>query len=242
MQMASGSDSHSNQVSHKGGIFRWSVTSFIYLLLMTASLFISAGTLDWLPAWIFVAVALFIVILDAIVLIPISPDLLAERSRFQKGAKSWDQFLSRWMATLGPFTIWIVSGLDYRNSWTRALPGWLLLVSLGFVFLGGLLALWAMAANRFFIGMVRIQTERGHEVVSTGPYRFVRHPGYLGSILYIFFTPFALGSLWGGIPALFTVGVILLRTYLEDRTLIDELDGYRTYTGEVRFRIVPGIW
>lgn len=242
MRTVEDTDSQSNQISHKSGIVRWSITSSIYLILMAASLFLSAGTLNWLPAWIYIATAAFIVILDALVLIPTSPDLLAERSRYQRGAKPWDEFLSRWMATLGPLTIWIVCGLDFRNAWSVTLPGWLVLLSFGFVMLGGLLALWAMAANRFFVGMVRIQRERGHYVVSSGPYQFVRHPGYLGSIFYLFFTPFALGSLWGGIPVAFTVGVILLRTYLEDRTLLDELDGYQEYASLVRYRIMPGLW
>lgn len=242
MEKLNRADSTTDQAIDKRGIIRWIITTFIYLVLMAASLFISAGTLDWLLAWIFIISAFIILVLDALVLIPISPDLLGERSRYQKGAKIWDEFLSRWMATFGPLTIWIVSGLDFRNSWTADLPVWLIAVSYGFVILGGLLALWAMAANRFFVGMVRIQMERGHEVISSGPYKFIRHPGYLGSMIYIFFTPFALGSLWGVAPAIFTVAMILFRTYLEDQTLISELDGYQAYTKEVRFRIIPGIW
>jgi protein-S-isoprenylcysteine O-methyltransferase Ste14 len=146
------------------------------------------------------------------------------------------------MATIGPLSIWIVSGLDYRNSWSDEFPAWVVVIAVELVLLGGLLALWAMAANRYFVGMVRIQTERGHKVISSGPYRYMRHPGYLGSIFYMLFTPLALGSLWGVLPALITVGVIFMRTYLEDKTLIDELDGYLAYTDQVRFRIIPGIW
>lgn len=242
MKLKNDSDSRTNQDDHTRGIIRWAVTAVIYLIIMSASLFLSAGTLDWSLAWIFIGVATAIVVLDALVLIPISPDLLGERSRYQEGAKIWDQFLSRWMATFGPLTIWIVSGLDFRNSWSGQLPSWVIVVSIGLVFLGGLFVLWAMAANRFFVGMVRIQTERGHKVISAGPYRYMRHPGYLGSIFYILFTPLALGSLWGVIPALITVGVIILRTYLEDKTLVDELDGYQAYTHQVHFRIIPGLW
>jgi protein-S-isoprenylcysteine O-methyltransferase Ste14 len=116
------------------------------------------------------------------------------------------------------------------------------IISAGLVFLGGLLALWAMASNRFFIGMVRIQEERGHMVIKSGPYQYVRHPGYLGSLLFIFFTGLMLGSLWALIPAGLTCGVVFLRTYLEDNMLKDELAGYLEYSQEVHSRLLPGVW
>jgi protein-S-isoprenylcysteine O-methyltransferase Ste14 len=110
------------------------------------------------------------------------------------------------------------------------------------IFLGGVLALWAMAANRFFIGMVRIQEERGHHVIQTGPYRYVRHPGYLGSLFFIFFIPLMLGSLWGIVPAVLTCGVVFLRTHLEDQVLRDELPGYEEYSQKTTRKLIPGIW
>ena len=119
---------------------------------------------------------------------------------------------------------------------------WLVIISAGFVFLGGLVSLWAMASNKFFIGMVRIQKERGHSVITSGPYQYIRHPGYLGGLLYIFFTPIMLGSVWALIPAVLTCGVVVLRTYLEDNTLKDELAGYLEYSHVVRSRLLPGIW
>ena len=231
-----------NEIDQKRGVNRWVFTSFIFLVLLAASLFLCAGTLLWWQAWVYIFTAAAILVLDYVVLVPISPDLLGERSRYQKGTKAWDQLLSRLMATIGPFSIWIVSGLDYRNSWSDDFPAWVVVIAMEFVLLGGLLTLWAMAANRFFIGMVRIQDERGHQVVDAGPYSYVRHPGYLGSLFFIIFTPLALASYWAIVPAVLTVGVILLRTYLEDKTLIDELDGYLAYTDQVRFRIIPGIW
>ena len=235
-------DTQSEQINYKPGIIRWVITSIIFLILIAASLFLSAGTLDWQMAWIYIAMAAAIQTLDAIVLNSISPELLGERSRYQKGAKKWDQFLSRIMAAIGPITIWIVSGLDYRYSWSSKFPNWLVILSAGLVFLGGLLVLWAMASNRFFIGMVRIQEERGHTVIKSGPYQYVRHPGYLGSLSFILFTPLMLGSLWALIPAGLTCGVVFLRTYLEDNTLKAELAGYLEYSQEVRSRLLPGIW
>ena len=212
-------DTPSEQIDLKPGVIRWVITSIIFLILIAASLFLSAGTLDWQMAWVYVAMAAVIQLLDAIVLIPISPELLGERSRYQRGVKKWDQFLSRIMATIGPITIWIVSGLDYRYNWSPHFPTWLVILSVGLVFICGLLVLWALASNRFFIGMVRIQEERGHTVIKSGPYQYVRHPGYLGSLLFILFTAVMLGSLWALIPAGLTCGVVFLRTYLEDNTL-----------------------
>jgi hypothetical protein len=138
------------------GVIRWVITVVIYIILMSSSLFLSAGTIDWLLARVYIGVAVGILLLDALVLIPISPDLLGERARYQEGAKTWDQLLSRWMATFGPLTIWIVSGLDYRYSWSDNLPAWIMGVSIGLVFLGGVLALWAMAANRLLRAPSRI--------------------------------------------------------------------------------------
>ena len=231
-----------SESDNRSGVIRWVITSIIFLALIAASLFLSAGTLNWWEAWVYIFTAAVIQSLDALILVPISPDLLGERARYQKGAKSWDQILSRLMATIGPLTIWVVSGLDHRYSWSVDLPDWVVVISVEFVLLGGLLVLWAMAANRFFIGMVRLQAERGHKVVNTGPYRYVRHPGYLGSLFFILFTPFALGSLWALLPAFLTVGVVLLRTHLEDKTLIEELKGYLEYSRQTRFKLLPGIW
>lgn len=227
---------------HMPGIIRWIITSFVFLILVGLSLFLSAGTISWLGAWVYLIMVAVIFILDAIVLIPISPDLLGERSRPQAGAKKWDQLLSRLMATIGPLITWIISGLDYRFSWSPGFPALLMVLAAVFVFLGGLLALWAMASNRFFIGMVRIQEERGHHVIQSGPYRYVRHPGYLGSLFYILFTPLVLASLWGLIPALLICGVIFLRTGLEDQVLKDELPGYQDYSLKVTTKLIPGIW
>jgi protein-S-isoprenylcysteine O-methyltransferase Ste14 len=227
---------------HKPGIIRWIIVSIVFLVLIGLSLFLSAGTIQWPAGWGYILIAAGIQLLDAIVLIPISPDLLAERSRPQAGAKKWDQLLSRLMATIGPLIIWIVSGLDYRFGWSPDIPVWVVITSAALVILGGMIALWSMATNRFFIGMVRIQEERGHTVIKSGPYRYVRHPGYLGSLLFIFFTPLMLGSLWGLIPALLTCGVVFLRTHLEDQVLRQELPGYQDYSQEVTRKLVPGIW
>jgi protein-S-isoprenylcysteine O-methyltransferase Ste14 len=99
-----------------------------------------------------------------------------------------------------------------------------------------------MVSNKFFSTSVRIQMERDHTVASGGPYRYVRHPGYVGYIVSGFAAPLALGSLWALIPAAITLCLLVVRTALEDRTLQDELDGYREYAARVRYRLLPGVW
>ena len=96
--------------------------------------------------------------------------------------------------------------------------------------------------NRFFSGMVRIQTERGHHVVSSGPYGWIRHPGYAGALLTYLATPFFLDSRWALLPAMFITIVLIIRTSLEDQTLQNELEGYRAYAERVRYRLMPGVW
>jgi protein-S-isoprenylcysteine O-methyltransferase Ste14 len=108
--------------------------------------------------------------------------------------------------------------------------------------LGDLIFLWAMAENKFFTKMVRIQKERGHYVVTGGPYRYVRHPGYVGWYIMMIGLAVALGSLWGFIPAGILLALMLVRTALEDRTLRKELAGYEDYAQRVRYRLIPGVW
>jgi protein-S-isoprenylcysteine O-methyltransferase Ste14 len=100
----------------------------------------------------------------------------------------------------------------------------------------------AIVENRFFSGTVRIQSERGHHVVSTGPYRFVRHPGYAGALWGYLVIPLLLDSAWTFIPAVLLVGVLILRTALEDKTLQEELPGYKEFAQKTRYRLVPGLW
>ena len=227
---------------HLDGIVRWSIVSVVFMLLIGLSLFLAAGTISWPAGWAYLVLAIVIQLLDAIVLIPRNPDLLGERSRPQAGAEKWDQLLSRLMATIGPLFIWVTCGLDYRFGWTAVLPFRIVMFSAICVFAGGMLALWAMAANRYFVGMVCIQEERGHRVIKDGAYRYIRHPGNLGSLLFIFFTPWMLGSIWGLVPALLTCAVVILRTYLEDRFLVRHLPGYQDYAMQVTRRLIPSIW
>ena len=140
------------------------------------------------------------------------------------------------------FPLVIVAGLDHRYGWSPELPIWIILLGFILIMLGYAFAAWAMAENRFFSSVVRIQTERGHQVCDGGPYRIVRHPGYAGSILALPGIVLALSSAWTLIPAAAALIIAVIRTALEDQTLQEELPGYRDYAQRIRYRLLPGVY
>jgi protein-S-isoprenylcysteine O-methyltransferase Ste14 len=154
----------------------------------------------------------------------------------------WDRPLVGFVTLLGPVAIWVLSGLDARWGRSQSLPPGVSQAAIVLALLGYGLLTWSMASNKFFSGVVRIQEERGHQVATGGPYRIVRHPGYLAGVLVNLLTPLILNSLWALIPAGLVAAGLVLRTALEDHTLQAELDGYRDYSARVRFRLLPGIW
>jgi protein-S-isoprenylcysteine O-methyltransferase Ste14 len=209
--------------------------------MVAATLFLPAWRLDWVWGWALVGVYALWVATNALILIPRRPELLVERVQSQKSSKAWEMAI---MGIFGVSTIakYILAGLDFRNGWTAPLSlpihtAALLVTALGFA-----MVTWAMVANTFFSTTYRLQEDRGHAVASSGPYRVVRHPGYVGTIAFELATPIMLGSLWalmlGGLGAL----LIVVRTALEDRTLQEELSGYAEYTQRTRYRLLPKVW
>jgi protein-S-isoprenylcysteine O-methyltransferase Ste14 len=172
------------------------------------------------------------------------PGLLAERVKFgnDSNVKPWDKVLSRLMSVSISFPLYIVAGLDHQFGWSPVFPTWLIVLGFILITLGYTFAGWALAENCFFSSVVRIQADRGHVVCDSGPYRIVRHPGYAGNILPLAGIVLALGSVWTIIPAAAAVVIAVLRTALEDRTLQEELPGYREYALRVRYRLFPGIY
>lgn len=225
-----------------GGILKRFAQIVVVLLLQAAVLFITAGRLNWVMAWVLLGVTFVSVVINGIILLRKDPALIAERAQIKEDAKQWDRPLAGIVSLFGPLSIWLVAGLNQRFGWTPEPTLIIQLVALGFLVLGYFIWGWSMVANRFFSGLVRIQKERGHTVISTGPYRFVRHPGYAGLVVFTLATSIVLGSLWALIPAVLTVIIAIVRTALEDRTLIEELDGYKEYALQVRHRLLPGIW
>lgn len=172
------------------------------------------------------------------------PGLQADRMRFGRGqeVEPWDRVLAPLMALSLLYLPVIVGGLDHRHGWTTPFLVWANVVGLLLCALGYGFAVWAVVENRFFTSLVRIQTERGHEVCDSGPYRFVRHPGYAGNLLSLVGIPLALDSRWAFVAAGFALVISIARTTLEDRTLIEALPGYREYARRVPYRLFPGLW
>lgn len=225
----------------KQGARRWLLREILGCIMVAALLFIPAGRLDWSMGWALVALYVVWVAVNALLLMPSSPGLLAERVTHRFSTKQWDNVI---IGLYGVMTLvkLIVAGLDFRDGWTPSLPPAMPIVALVIAALGYAVVTWAMVANAFFALANRIQSERGHTVATGGPYRYVRHPGYVGAILFELATPILLGSFWALLPGGLSALLMLVRTALEDRTLQRELAGYVDYTRHVRYRLLPGVW
>jgi protein-S-isoprenylcysteine O-methyltransferase Ste14 len=205
-------------------------------------LFLSAGTLAWINAWIYVGLVIIYQIVSTVILARANPELLNERGTVIKaGTKTFDKV---WVAIVPIFTFGslVIMGFDaVRYQWSVT-PFWLTYVGL-FMFVSvAPVALWAMAVNKFFEWTVRIQDDRQQYVCTSGPYGTIRHPGYIGLIVSLLAYPFILGSWWGFLPNGILSLIIIIRTALEDRTLQKELPGYKEYAQKVKYRLIPFIW
>lgn len=223
------------------GALKWLLVNIVFLLILGASLFLAAGRMDWRLGWIFLGVITAGQTATTLMLLATNPTLLGERAWMQKGSKFWDKVIVS-LGEAGWIAIVIVAGLDRRFGWSPHLRPAFPVAGQVLIVLGFGIFLWAMTSNRFFSSFVRIQTDRGHRVATGGPYRYVRHPGYVGAVLTYLASPLALDSLWTFIPAALMIGLFVFRTVLEDRTLQAELTGYAAYARQVRFRLVPGVW
>jgi protein-S-isoprenylcysteine O-methyltransferase Ste14 len=208
---------------------------------MAAALFWSAGRIDWWPAWAAIAVWLACFTMEDIVLLRSNPDLLAERLSPPKDAKAWDKAITS-ILRLMELARYILAGLDQRYGWTAGFPVAAQIAALTVCFLSYALFVWAMASNIFFSQIVRIQSDRGHAVAAAGPYRWIRHPGYAGMILFELAISTLFASWWAIIAGGLCAALLILRTVLEDRTLQAGLTGYADYARQVRYRLLPGIW
>jgi len=224
-----------------GNIVKRMVQVALLVAFMAVVLFLSSGRLNWMWAWIFIGLNLIGVLINSIILLRYNPETIAERAEAE-GMKDWDKIVSGLWAVTYYILMLLVAGLDTRFGWTPLLA-LALYVAGGIVFvLGFAFFSWAMISNAYFTAVVRIQAERGQTICTTGPYRFVRHPGYVGAIIQSLATPLLLGSLWALIPGGVAAILMVTRTALEDQTLHQELDGYQDYAQQVRYRLLPGIW
>ena len=220
---------------------RFALRESLGIATVAGVLFGMSGDLGWWNAWAMVALTTGWVLGTAFVVIYVHPGLLKERLRPGAGAASWDTKLMTAYGLL-QIAMLVVSGLDHRLGWTAPFPGWVIALGLLLTTAGHGLVVWSTAANAFFSQIVRIQFDRDHAVVRTGPYAWVRHPGYVGTILTSLATSLALGSLPGYFVGVAAAAVMVLRTKWEDEKLRKELGGYEDYVAQVRYRLIPRLW
>ena len=222
---------------------QWIGVVMVYLLIPLV-LLVCGGDSGWWQAWVYSLLVVAAGVGGRIWAEHRHPGLMAERQNVAnvRNAKAWDKVLAPLMALSVSFPLVIVAGLDHRFDWSPVFPLWLIVLGFILISLGYAFAVWALAENRFFSSVVRIQVDRGHVVCDSGPYRMVRHPGYAGNILPLAGIVLALGSVWTIIPAVVALIIAVIRTALEDQALQEELPGYREYTRRVRYRLIPGVY
>jgi protein-S-isoprenylcysteine O-methyltransferase Ste14 len=211
---------------------------FVFLGLV---LFLGSGHIRWTAAWVFLGISLLSVAINAVFMLRTSPETVAERGQ-AKGWQDWDKLVSGMWAVMQYLLLPLLAALDARFGWSGEIG--IIWHGIGVLVYALSLALsgWAMISNAYFSTAARIQTDRGQQVCRTGPYHYVRHPGYAGFVLQSLGIAILLGSVWALIPAILAGVLMIIRTSLEDRMLHKELVGYKEYTQDVRYRLLPGVW
>lgn len=220
------------------------VRMIIFTGIVPLALFLAAGRLDWWMGWVYVVIATVITIMSRYLMVRRNPDLLEERVKAlgREDTKSWDKLIVLIVAILGPLAQIIIAGLDMRYDWSPSFLPTVELVGVAVMLAGYLFASWAMLVNAFYSSVVRIQSDRDQVVITAGPYRFMRHPSYIGMVIGIIGASLVLSSLWSLIPVAVVTIALVIRTVLEDATLHAELAGYQEYAQQTRYRWIPGVW
>ena len=214
----------------------------VVTVMLAVVLFASAGRVDVPMFWVYLVVHSGAQLAMALLVFRRNRDLLEERQRPGQGAKAWDRAILR-IYSLLTSALFVVAGLDVGHfHWSDTVPLWGQVVALMGFALSFAFIIWAMVVNDFYSRVVRIQRDRGQYVVTDGPYRYVRHPSYVGSILSWVCAALALGSWLALVPVVLIAATFTVRTALEDRALQAELDGYKEYAQQVRYRLLPGVW
>ncbi len=224
----------------RGGMFRKSMSLLAgSVLVVAAVMFVPAG-FGWRQGWLFFVVFWAFTISSAAYLWRVNPEIYVARSKVHEGTQSWDKVLMvLLLASL--IAIFLIASLDARYGWSSVSTP---LVVVGYILftIGFAITTWVYAVNKFAEPSVRIQSDRGQEVVDMGPYAIVRHPLYAASIVLFAGMSLAMGSYWALVPVAGGLLVIIVRIILEDRLLQNELAGYKEYASRVRYRLVPGVW
>jgi protein-S-isoprenylcysteine O-methyltransferase Ste14 len=214
-----------------------------WLGLLAILLFVPAGTIDWTGAWIFLIETSVISIVLGVWLAKHDPALLRERLRspIQKEQSTQDKIVTG-LLVLVFFGWFVFMALDaVRFKWS-SVPAWLQVPGALGVLVACYIGYLTLRENTFAALVVKVQKERAQTVITTGPYRYVRHPMYAGMIFYLSCAPLLLGSWWGLLWGCGLLGLFAIRVLIEERTLRKELQGYNEYATRVRYRLVPGVW
>ena len=230
-----------NQI--KGLTPRYVIQLLLFIIVIPFLPLLISWSWDWWEAWVYGFINVLGFAISRAMAAKRNPDLIIERAQFMKHENvfNWDKILAP-LVVLGGGLIPLVVGLDELLNWSPAFGILIKIIALAFILTGYIWGSYALIQNRFFSGMVRIQSDRGHQVITSGPYRWMRHPGYAGAILTYLATPLFLDSGWAFVPAVFLVIVLVIRTSLEDKVLQVELEGYSEYADKVRYRLFPGVW
>jgi protein-S-isoprenylcysteine O-methyltransferase Ste14 len=219
------------------------IVSSVLLAFMMAIFYISAGRTDIPRSWLLFSIIFVYFVASNLFLYRFNPELLIQRLKIKReGSKTWDEILMRLSNLTALLLLPAVAGLDVGRYLWSSLGLQYIIVGVVSIVISSVLTNWAMIENPYFEPTVRIQEERDHHVVTTGPYAIIRHPGYLSGILWIASIPLILGSLYAFIPFALYAVLFTVRTYLEDNTLQNELPGYSEYAKKVKYRLFPGIW
>jgi len=220
----------------KSALIKEYLTRVIIVFILVST----SGTWTWINIWIYGALATLTSVLVYIFVVRVNPSLYNERGNLRENTKKWDLIWIRVYGLISYSSI-IIAGLDKKNSWSSLGNGWIIPGGI-LIILSGVLATWAMAENNYFSSVVRIQDDRGQTVITSGPYQYIRHPGYLSGIIFFLGTPLVLDSVYGFIPFVCIVVGFIIRIILEEKTLIAELDGYLEYTQKVKYRLFQSLW
>jgi protein-S-isoprenylcysteine O-methyltransferase Ste14 len=228
------------------------IREFVLVIFIAGLLWLSAGFQFWLNAWIYILFLLIFSIVFMVAMAKKNPELLNIRGAPRKAMRqapmpTYDKIFFIFYVLI--FVLLpIFAGLDYQGFFLQwflppfQVPLWLVIIGFGLVVLGEAIFGWAMVSNPFFHGMMIIQDDRSHQVISKGPYRWVRHPGYLGQILFYLGTPLLLASWWACLLGIMMSFAFIYRTRKEDQMLRLELEGYDNYAEQTRKHLIPGLW
>lgn len=219
------------------------ILAIIFIAVLPLLPIFIAGDWGWWEVWLYAGISVVSFIVSRIIAGKKNPGLLAERGKYtdHEDTQPWDKILSP-LVGFGGVLILIVAGLDAVLGWSAMLSFPLRMIGLVILLAGHVLGGYALVENAFFSGVVRLQKERGHHVIETGPYAWVRHPGYAGALLTYVGTPLLLNSWWAFLPVVFMWTVLIYRTQKEDRFLQENLDGYKEFTQKTKYRLFPGLW